>query len=737
MLFRRNAALTACLLSILLIAQPAAAVPGSVQFFVNGSGSQNQDYADQTVLPPGFGDGEFTFEVWIRPNDSFPVGPTDGGADQLQNWSSTDIRPYSTGNWWFKGNFLLDGHNNGSDFSDGTFSLQFYGGGRVRWLFGDGSSWRLDGSLYSVGAFPASNTPSLLDGAWHQLTLVRRWSGQSAAQLELWIDGSLIATETSSVRTNMRQYWNTWPGFPQNQAGWFWGAEKRAVVGLNSQYEDYKGLVDEIRFWSRAKSAAEIAANYADPVSGSEPGLVGHYTFGEAQGDRACDAFAGSRCIFLRRTYPGVWSADNAPLSNSGDTTAPTAPGNLQATAASPARVDLTWSASTDDTGVVAYDVRRNGNVVSSGSNLTFSDTGLAASTTYTYTVSARDAAGNVSPPSNQATATTPSSNDTQPPSVPSGLQGSATSNTAINLSWNASTDNVAVTGYAVRRDGTLIATPTGTTFNDTGLVAATTYSYTVAARDGAGNESAESAAVSVTTTSTTDTQPPSTPGNLQGTGVSPSRIDLNWSAATDNVAVTAYVVRRDGATAAQVSQTSYSDTGLSSNTSYVYTVSARDAAGNESAESGGISVATLPSLDIDPPSVPSGLGTSTVTASTIGLVWNPATDNVGIEAYIIRRNNVQIAESATTRFTDTGLAANTSYSYTISARDFAGNQSAASASLNVRTAGETSAPDGGGGGGGVSIPFLVTLCLVCLFICRKRRVETSLKVVCQHRSIR
>src|ERR1051326_6784378 len=69
------------------------------------------DFADQRALPPTFGSGEFTFELWIKPDASFPVGYTDRGTlNQLSAWSNADPLPYSTGNWWFAGNFLLDGH---------------------------------------------------------------------------------------------------------------------------------------------------------------------------------------------------------------------------------------------------------------------------------------------------------------------------------------------------------------------------------------------------------------------------------------------------------------------------------------------------------------------------------------------------------------------------------------------------------------------------------------------------
>ena len=110
---------------------------------------------------------------------------------------------------------------------------------------------------------------------------------------------------------------------------------------------------------------------------------------------------------------------------------------------------------------------------------------------------------------------------DTSAPTVPSGLIATAVSDSRIDLSWTASTDNVAVTGYSVRRNGVLIAAPTGTTFIDLGLAANTTYTYTVDAFDAAGNTSAESAAAQATTQVTPTQPPPPQPSSGGGaTGV-------------------------------------------------------------------------------------------------------------------------------------------------------------------------------------------------------------------------
>ncbi|WP_304413446.1 fibronectin type III domain-containing protein, partial [Cellulomonas sp. A375-1] len=83
---------------------------------------------------------------------------------------------------------------------------------------------------------------------------------------------------------------------------------------------------------------------------------------------------------------------------------------------------------------------------------------------------------------------------------MPTGLTAGTVTETSVALSWTASTDNVGVVGYDVYRGTTKVGSATGTTYTDTGLTAATAYSYTVRAKDAAGNVSAASSALSVTT---------------------------------------------------------------------------------------------------------------------------------------------------------------------------------------------------------------------------------------------
>jgi len=209
--------------------------------------------------------------------------------------------------------------------------------------------------------------------------------------------------------------------------------------------------------------------------------------------------------VFLLRHGADIdqlWAFRYSPSGTPPDTTSPSVPASLSATAASTSQIDLTWSASTDNVGVAGYRIYRGGTPIATSVATSYSDTGLSAATAYTYTVAAYDAAGNVSGQSSPAGATTfAPSGDTQPPTVPSGLSAVAVSSSQIDLSWTASTDNVGVTAYRISRGGAPLATvTTGTSYSDLGLTPSTAYSYTVIAVDAAGNASAASGAASAST---------------------------------------------------------------------------------------------------------------------------------------------------------------------------------------------------------------------------------------------
>ena len=202
----------------------------------------------------------------------------------------------------------------------------------------------------------------------------------------------------------------------------------------------------------------------------------------------------------------------NWTISNPADVTAPTTPTSLAATAFSATQINLSWSASTDNVGVTGYQIERcqgvgcsNFTPLTTVTTTAYSNIGLTNATSYSYRVRASDAAGNLSGFSNVSSATTP---DTQAPTAPAGLTATALTSTQINLSWTASTDNVAVTGYQIERcqgagcsNFTPLITVTTTNYSNTGLTAGTAYSYRVRATDAATNLSPYSNTASATTT--------------------------------------------------------------------------------------------------------------------------------------------------------------------------------------------------------------------------------------------
>jgi chitodextrinase len=173
-------------------------------------------------------------------------------------------------------------------------------------------------------------------------------------------------------------------------------------------------------------------------------------------------------------------------------------------------------------------------------------------------------------------------------PSQPGSLAVAMTGVSTARLTWAAATDNVGVTGYQVRRDGNLLNTVTGTSFDDAGLVARTTYGYTVVAVDGAGNSS--TAATRSLTVPFADTTKPSAPSNLHTTSLTKAKVSLAWTGSTDNVGIAGYRVYRNGSLVATTSSLTWSQP--RQRTASTYTVVAYDAAGNVSPTSNAVTVA-------------------------------------------------------------------------------------------------------------------------------------------------
>ncbi|MGG4267154.1 lytic polysaccharide monooxygenase [Peribacillus simplex] len=188
---------------------------------------------------------------------------------------------------------------------------------------------------------------------------------------------------------------------------------------------------------------------------------------------------------------------------------------------------------------------------------------------------------------------------DTEAPTQPKELHVVKVTANSVELNWEPSTDNVGVKEYQVLREGKVIDTVPGTTFTDRKLQADTEYAYTVKAVDAAGNVSQESeAVVAKTGNEVPDTEAPTQPKGLHSMGETSTSVNLMWSPSEDNIGIDHYVVYREASNGQMTvvgksDSASYKDMNLKSDTTYKYTVTAVDAAGNESIKSDTFAVTT------------------------------------------------------------------------------------------------------------------------------------------------
>lgn len=238
------------------------------------------------------------------------------------------------------------------------------------------------------------------------------------------------------------------------------------------------------------------------------------------------------------------------------DTSEPTAPHGVTAQASSAASVHVMWEASTDDTAVTGYEIYRQGKKVKSvpAAKVMIDVDGLTASTAYTFTVRARDAAGNLSAPSSPAAATTPAPTpaDHEAPTRPVKLRGTADGSRAANLSWGGSTDDVGVTSYDIYQEDSRIHSVPGTrtTAHLTGLRPGTVYTFTVRARDAADTSSPDSDALDVTTASAPGAPAATAPTDLRVTNQALGEefaVDLDWKQPRTGGEIPAYQLYLNG----------------------------------------------------------------------------------------------------------------------------------------------------------------------------------------------
>jgi fibronectin type 3 domain-containing protein len=278
---------------------------------------------------------------------------------------------------------------------------------------------------------------------------------------------------------------------------------------------------------------------------------------------------------------------------------------------------------------------------------------------------------------------------DTVPPSTPVNLTGGSSSSSTAALSWNASTDNVGVAGYSVLRNGQKIAQTAMPQFQDSGVTGASTYTYVVKAFDLAGNGSAPSLSISITTK---DSGPPGAPTNVTAAAASCAQVNVGWSASTD-INVRSYSILR-GTTPTGLTQvaiapvtiTSFSNYGLSASTKYYYGIEAVDTSGYVSKVST-IASATTMAL----PSAPTHVTATANSSMQIAVNWSAGSSGMPIVAYHIYRGTsanslTNVGTRTTPSYTDYSMAPNTTYYYAVQETDNGGNDSPMSVTVSATT---------------------------------------------------
>ncbi len=410
---------------------------------------------------------------------------------------------------------------------------------------------------------------------------------------------------------------------------------------------------------------------------------------------------------------PGVWTftagSNNAPgIIKAGDpiapadTSPPTAPLNVTVASKTHNSVSLSWTSSTDNVGVVGYEVFRNGVSIGTSATASLVDTGLTPGTTYIYSIKANDGSGNASIASALLTVSTNAVSTSNSITVyyKRGFAKPYIHYRPVGGNWTTSPGTLMP--VAELTDFNKLTIPIGaatqleasfnngsTSWDNNGaknyLLGVGTWTFTPGLNGEAGT---------ITAGAPTDTSAPTVPTGLKASSISLSSVTMTWVASKDNAAVTAYDVLRDGTKVATVSSPKYIDTTLVSDTRYVYTVIAKDAAGNASAASAGLVVKTPLATDMQAPTVPTKLKLVETMPNSITISWTASRDNVRVTSYDIYRDGVQVGSSTTPRFTDVGLQSSKTYSYTIVAKDLMLNASAPSQSFSATTrAPDTQAP--------------------------------------------
>jgi spore germination protein YaaH len=397
----------------------------------------------------------------------------------------------------------------------------------------------------------------------------------------------------------------------------------------------------------------------------------------------------GRRTTFtIQARYSGAPASCSIQLRRLLAFRAPGRPLKLRILARVSGGVRIGWrAAAAGDAPIAGYRIERDGAIVAQTRAKSYA-LKLSPGRAHRVTVAAVDTRGRVGPPSKAlkigATSHPPRPLGNGPPSTPGALTVSEVSDAGATLYWLASTPGGArIVGYRVYRDGSLVGQSTQTTMRLTHLSSLHTYLITVAAVDAAKRESPRTAPFRLSTTHT----PPDGPTQLAALKVTDSSATLAWSAGSANSGrLVGYLLFEDGKTERVVSGQS-TTVALASERHYTFAVRALDSAGYLSNPSPDLDVFTTHT----PPSVPTGVTASEVTASSAKVSWSPSAAVSGrIVGYRVFRDDIPVGQTSNPEMTLTSLAPSTSYQITLTAVDSLGAISAPTAPLTIQTSDPT-----------------------------------------------
>ncbi|HOV27632.1 MAG TPA: fibronectin type III domain-containing protein [Pseudobacteroides sp.] len=319
------------------------------------------------------------------------------------------------------------------------------------------------------------------------------------------------------------------------------------------------------------------------------------------------------------------YSADSVAVTF--DNEPPTAPAELKEIGKTEKSVVLSWKPSTDSIGIAGYEVYRDGIKVGTSTTNSYTANGLEPDKTYIFKVCAFDAQGNISDSGNEITVTT--TIDTEEPSTPGKLRLVSKTDTTVTIAWDASTDNVALRGYEILKDGVSVGTTVAASYKIEGLVPGTEYKFTVKAFDTSNNVSDESDVFCAVP------RLPSEPSNLEVVE-KPYSVVLSWSNTDSDV--TGYKVYKGSSEEdlkfwTNCNSNNIELTGLNGGTTVYFKVSSVDKWGNESIKSAAISGTTL--IDSNAPSVSSFEPQDNYRSSGKIILKVSGTDNYTLDKFI------------------------------------------------------------------------------------------------------